>query len=512
MKYFLYCRKSSEAEDRQIMSIDSQTDEALRHVTGQSGVEIVKRFEESMSAKAPGRPVFDEMVERIEAGEAEGILSWHPDRLARNAVDGGRIIQLLDQGSLKDLEFMSYTFQNSPEGKFMLSIMFGQSKYYVDNLSKNVKRGIRKRVSEGWLPGIAPIGYLNKKDDRTIIPDPERFKLVKRIWNTVLSGTQSPHKTWRQARDSWGLTTVKRKRVGGSPITLSCAYKMLHNPFYAGFIDYNGALHPGKHKPMVTWSQFQRVQALLAKNAQPRPMSYSFPFTGLISCGECGYRVTAEHKTNRHGTRYTYYHCSKRSPVYRCRQVSVQAADLDAQIGSFLAEISLPRQETNWVLSSFEKMLHERDGYLEEERAGSERNLATLKEQRETLTGLRVRGLLSDDEFAKERQKLQSNLLFAEEHLRGLDTSSDWFEPARDLVTLCNTAADRFEGADDIEKRHILVTTGSNPVLIDKKLRIEAVDPFRKWSATPTLPDLRAFVKDVRTLAIRDSAITAQLS
>ena len=143
-KYFAYCRKSTDDDDHQVLSIESQRQELKRYADREQ-LSVVEMREEARSAKDPGRPIFDELLKRIQKGDADGILAWHPDRLARNALDGGRIIHLLDTGNLVSLKFPTYSFENTSQGKFMLAIMFGQSKYYVDSLSENVRRGNRMK-------------------------------------------------------------------------------------------------------------------------------------------------------------------------------------------------------------------------------------------------------------------------------------------------------------------------------------------------------------------------------
>src|SRR3990167_2484767 len=174
-KFFLYARKSTDEPDRQILSIEAQIHE-LKEFAEREHLEIVDTFIESQTAKEPGRPIFNQMLSLIEKGKANGVVAWHPDRLARNSVDGGRIIYLIDIAKVVALKFPTFWFEPTPQGKFMLSIAFGQSKYYVDNLSENVKRGLRQKVRRGEQSGQAPTGYLNDKANRVIVPDPALVK------------------------------------------------------------------------------------------------------------------------------------------------------------------------------------------------------------------------------------------------------------------------------------------------------------------------------------------------
>jgi len=103
IKYFLYARRSSESEDRQMASIESQTEE-LKKLSKENSLNIVEIFSESKSAKAPGRPVFNEMVERIQKGEAQGILCWKLNRLARNPIDGGQISWMLQENVIEHIQ------------------------------------------------------------------------------------------------------------------------------------------------------------------------------------------------------------------------------------------------------------------------------------------------------------------------------------------------------------------------------------------------------------------------
>jgi len=245
-KFFLYARKSTDVEDKQILSIEAQIAE-LRAYAKVEGLNVIEGLVEKQSAKIPGRPIFNAMLDRIERGEANGIVSWNPDRLARNSVDGGRIIYLLDCGHLAMLKFPTFWAENTSQGKFMLNIAFGQSKYYIDSLSENVRRGLRQKVRRGEYPGPAPIGYINDSRIKLVVVDRKKAKIIKAAFEFYAEGD----KTLEDVSHFLAQNGVLRK--SGKIWHKDRVKYLLTNPFYYGHFRYAKEVHEGKHDPILLY-------------------------------------------------------------------------------------------------------------------------------------------------------------------------------------------------------------------------------------------------------------------
>lgn len=356
IKYCLYARKSSEDDERQALSIDSQIKEMMA-MAERDNINVVEIRRESHSAKNSGaRPVYNQLMADIRTGLFDGILTWAPDRLSRNAGDLGSIVDLMDQGLLKEIQAQGQRFTNSPSDKFLLMIMCSQAKLENDNKGVNVKRGQRAKLEMGHRPCLAPLGYLNEKlverGKSRVLVDPKRGPLVKQLFENVANKFYSGRDIFQWAHEA-GLTTRTGKRL-----TLSGIYRILSCPFYYGEFEWpvkSGNWYKGSHEPLITKQLFERVRDNLMAPHRTKPGTKEFDFTKLMHCGSCSSGITAEEKFKRiqDGTlkRYVYYHCTKFNN-YDCNEPFIREEDLLAQLLKLVDKIDLSATKTQEQLQS----------------------------------------------------------------------------------------------------------------------------------------------------------------
>jgi len=293
--YFLYARKSSESEDRQIQSIEDQVNR-LKELAKNLNLEIKEILTEAKSAKKPKfRPVFSDMLNRIENGEANGILCWQINRLSRNPIDSGTLSWMLQQGTIQCIQTIDRKFL--PDDNVLLfSVESGMANQFIIDLRKNSRRGMEGKAQRGWLPCHAPMGYINNQLEHTIEKDPERFDLVRKMWDLMLTGNYTPPQIRRIANKEWGFKTKQYRKKGGDEISNAAIYKFFTNIFYTGTFEWAGNIYQGNHPPMITLEEYDRVQVILGKRGKPRAKEHVFAYTGLIHCKDCGSMYTATEK------------------------------------------------------------------------------------------------------------------------------------------------------------------------------------------------------------------------
>jgi len=428
MKYFIYARKSTDDEERQILSIQAQLDE-LRMLATKEGLQVVREYIEAQTAKEPGRPVFNEMLAAMEKGEAQGILAWHPDRLARNSVDGGRIVYALDTGKVSALKFPTFWFENTPQGKFMLSIAFGQSKYYVDSLSENIKRGLRKKLREGIYPNKPPIGYLNDPKTRAVFIDPERGPLVRRMFEEYATGRYTAA-ALLDIVTAWGL-----RSFNGLTLPLSKILWTLDHIFYTGVFRFNGEVYEGKHPPLISRELFERVQAVRKKAGRGRYAKHSrFPLRATAHCHNCGCQYTAEFKKG-----HEYYRCGKRRGP--CDSKTIRGEAFAQAIRTAMCMGSLRDDFTEMMLAEAEKEKRadrvKQAALVEQQKA----RLAELGTLQERLLDVFLAGDIEREEFtARKERYVQEKVALADEVAKFETKNASRLEPVMEFLTASRQA------------------------------------------------------------------------
>lgn len=347
VKYCLYARKSTESDEKQALSIDSQVKEMLA-IAERDSLEIIDIRREAHSAKDSGqRPVFNEIIKDLRAGRFNGILTWAPDRLSRNAGDLGSLVDLMDQKVLIEIRTYGQRFSNSPNEKFLLMILCSQAKLENDNKSINVKRGLRTRCEMGLWPAPAPTGYFNEKRiDRKgyVIVDTQRAPIVKQMFEKVAYEHWSGRKLYHWLKFEINF----RSATSNKPLTLSNIYKVLQTPFYYGSFEYplgSGNWYQGKHKPIISRELFDKTTERLKRDRIVRGESKEFAFTRLLTCGLCRSGVCAEEKfktlkSTDTTVRYVYYGCN-RSRDLHCKNGYIREEELIKQLLEIIDKISL---------------------------------------------------------------------------------------------------------------------------------------------------------------------------
>jgi len=489
MKYLVYARKSTESEDRQVLSIPAQLNE-LQAIAEREGFKIEKVFEESMSAKASGRPVLNEMFKLIEKSSGYSLLVWNVDRLARNMRDGGIILELMDQGKIVEIRTYEKTYRNTPDDKFMMSLSFGIAKKYVDDLSVNVKRGFTEKMKRGEWPNKAPFGYLNERLTKGIVIDPERARYVRRTYDLYLTGSHSfgsiADKLYAE-----GLRTASGKKV-----LKSYVQRILNTRFYTGVMERDGKLYEGKYAPLISKDTFDKAQEIMHGASRPRSKSNElfFPLRGFLFCDSCGCTLTSSLKKG-----HQYYYCTNGRGKCEAHKTYLREYRLYDQLGEVFTSLHFSERKIELMYQAAKARISHND---QEARLG----LESLQQRLNDLPGRESRLLdaylaqqITQELYDQKSASLKHERIDIEKQIVSLKSADPSFtlEPVKKIFQQASTASKKFVEGSDEKKRMILENLLWNLTIKDGKVaQIQYKSPYQILANAPKTGSISSMLGD----------------
>lgn len=481
----IYCRKSSESDERQIQSLPDQIT-TLTALIASKGLQIMgEPLQEAKSAKIPGRPIFNQLIQMIEDGTVNSIVLLNPSRLSRNTIDTGRIIYLMDQGKLQEVITPYQSFKNNPNDKFMLNLLCTQAKLENDNKSVNVKESLKLKAERGVFPGKARPGYKNNSEKpqglRDISAHPLYFPLMRKLFDLALTGNYSVERLVKEA-GKLGIRSSK----SGKPICKSWMHRLLRDPFYTGKFIYGGKMYQGQHPALLTDDEFNLLQDIVEGRTKGKQQKHDFALNGIISCGECRYCVTAEKHTKKYKNGksqiFAYYHCTKKGnhEGKKCNQAYLSTIKLEGQFTSEVSQLELLPEFAELALEALQEVKEQNESVTKNSYEALQTALDGVCKRINNLVALKISpdnsdgALLSDEEFADRKRSLllekdKISLQLAQQNPH----NSEWAEIGKESFDFGLLAAKRFEKGGSEDKRIIFKTVGSNPILLNQKLHFQ---------------------------------------
>lgn len=448
MKYIAYCRKSSESEERQTLSIDAQVNE-IQTKAAREGIVLDKVFCESMSAKAPGRLVFQEMMEYIKKNHSCTLFVWKLDRLARNPVDGGAINWFLQQGTIKEIKTHDKNYYPA-DNVLLMSFEFGMANQFVRDLSVNVKRGNLEKLRQGGWPGLAPFGYLNDKANHTVYPDPQRTHFVEQMFKLYAKGSYGL-KDIEQILYDQGLRTR-----GGYRLRHSIIHRVLKSPFYTGIMIKHGQYYPGKHQAIINKELFDQVQKAFELRQHTHKEKHEFIHRGFMFCGECGCQITASTKKG-----HNYYYCTNGKKNCEQHKKYLREGKVHEIVAEAFNDLQVDDKLIEMAYLAKKEKVGQTMNYVQLSVESIQKQLDSVRQKQAKVLDSHLANLIPDDVYTDKVQALNNERITLEQQKKKIQETlppdpSVTLERIKKAFLTANQAKTEFLRAKDNAKRGLL--------------------------------------------------------
>ncbi|WP_299602547.1 recombinase family protein [uncultured Tateyamaria sp.] len=436
-------------------SLEAQKD-AIMGFASHNNLQVVEWFEEQETARKKGRPVFDRMTRDLQAGKAQGVIVHRLDRTARNFGDWATISELADQGVKVFCAGDNIDF-DSRSGRLMADIQMVLATDYSRNLSIEVKKGQSQRLKQGYWPWRAPLGYIDMGEGELKVPCPKKAPLVKELFRLYLSGEHSITSLTGAMRQR-GLTGYYDRRLARRNVEA-----ILRNPYFCGQLVSKQGVFKGKHIPLVSVRDFNRVQAVKSARHVKKATKHVYKFRNTFTCGHCNTTLTGERQKA-----HIYYRCHTKG----CPARSIREDRLDDAVQQGLAEFQWTEEQT----SVFRQSLEGYDLFKQQEELRGSLNLrvADIQTRQTRLTDLFIDGKLAEAEFNMRDQQLKLDLEQIDEEREQLARTMQEMGDVESLLEFVSNVSNLYRVATDQEARALLRKIYSIRLIVDGQLQLTA--------------------------------------
>jgi site-specific DNA recombinase len=488
MRYVIYARKSTDTEDKQVLSLESQINE-LKDIAEKEGLDVVDILQESMSAKAPGRPIFQHLVSLFSQNQADAILCWKLDRLSRNSADSGQIQWMLQEGRIKTIRTYEREYLPS-DNVLLMNVELGMANQYVRDLSTNVKRGNRAKLERGEWPNHAPLGYLNDKATKKIVIDERLSKYVKRAFELYVTGRYC-FKEISDVLYSEGLRTRSGKKVFKGSIQ-----RMINNPFYSGIMERDGKLYPGIHKPIISTSVFEKAKEVAEERTRPRRKKLFFPLRGYLVCDTCGCQLTASLKKG-----HKYYYCTNGKGICNEHKKYLREDKIDEMFVSVFDKINFDEELIDLMYDAAKEKIAHKNGYRETVILDLKKKLNSVELKEARLVDSFIDGITPKDIYEKKLVELQNEKVALSSQLTEFEKKSrngyHTLEQTKKIFLEANRAKKEYLSATPEKKYEIVGNLVWNLSISDQDMKKHNLkSPYSILSTVPKNASFPEMLRD----------------
>jgi site-specific DNA recombinase len=470
-KAFIYCRVSTEEQAETGHSLETQKKYCGQFALN-NGYKIQAIFrDEGKSGTNLDRPALKDLLTRVQEDKSiEAVIVQETDRLARNTKDHLTIRALLEKSNVKLISAAQPMLDDSPEGKMIDTIIASVNQFQSDINSRKIRKGLQEKFDSGWWPGWAPLGYMNKQsrsDHRIVIPDPQSWHPLRSGLKMYLTGNYSAMEISEFLYQK-GLMSKSGKKICNSIMT-----HILRNPFYAGVMKWKGQQKLGKHKPMITLKEHNRIMQIIdAHNFHScRRRKHAFLLRGFVFCNICGGRYTAEKHPAKNNIAYYHCTCNEKGKIHSNEGQNIEVSELEKQITEKFKEVQFTEEFIGRVIQKAKSLYDQRIEASESEKRILLNKKLAIEQKRDIAEEKLLSGTISDEDFGRIKGKLDAHLGQIQDELLELESRRNYnIEVIREILNIARNIYGTYKVAAYEVKRHLLGLFWEKFLIQDKKI------------------------------------------